>query len=138
MAKLRTGRKNGDDPNQKNPKPKMVQGEAGDGRTGKYVDSGGNATKRAQSKASAEQRKAEIAALNKKYRTGEISYQEMKAKTSEVRTEKEKKQISKQAGHSSGYSGTSPFQGAAKGSMLCAPSGGSCSPKRNKTLGGKF
>jgi hypothetical protein len=132
MAKLRTGRKNGDDPKYRDSKTKRVSSEA------EATQAGGTASSNMQNKASAEQRKAEIAALNKKYRTGEISYQEMKAKTSEVRTEKEKKQIAKQAGHSSGYSGTSPFQGAAKGSMLCAPSGGSCSPKRNKTLGGKF
>jgi hypothetical protein len=132
MAMMRTGRKDGDDPRYRDSKPKRVSSEA------EATQAGGTASTRMQSKASAEQRKAEIAALNKKYRTGEISYQEMKSKTSEIRTEKEKKQIAKQAGHSSGYSGTSPFQGAAKGSMLCAPSGGSCSPKKNKTLGGKF
>jgi hypothetical protein len=132
MAKMRTGRKDGDDPRYRDSKKKRVSNEA------EATQAGGTASTRMQSNASAEQRKAEIAALNKKYRTGEISYQEMKSKTSEIRTEKEKKQIAKQAGHSSGYSGTSPFQGAAKGSMLCAPSGGSCSPKKNKTLGGKF
>lgn len=83
-------------------------------------------------------KKAEIAALNKKYRSGEMDYQTMKAESQKLRSAKEQKQIKKQAGNSKGFSGKSSFRGAAQGSMLCKPSGGSCSPRSNKTLGGKF
>lgn len=133
MARMRTGRKDSDDPKKVSAKQLgRVPSEA------ENTQAGGSASSKMQKQQSASERKAEIAALNKKYRSGEMDYQTMKAETQKLRTAKEQKQIKKQAGHSKGFSGKSSFQGAANGSMLCAPSGGSCSPKKNKTLGGKF
>lgn len=132
MAKMRTGRKDG---NPTNPTGRSRGSAPSEAETSQ---SGGSASSRMQRQQSESERKAEIAALNKKYRSGEMDYQTMKAETQKLRTAKEQKQISRQAGHSKGFSGKSSFQGAAQGSMLCKPSGGSCSPRSNKTLGGKF
>ena len=76
-------------------------------------------------------------ALAKDLRTGKIDYKTYKSKVGSTRTAQDKNNLKKNAGHSASYG--SDFRGPAKGNLLCGPkSGGSCSPKYNKTLGGKF